>query len=135
MGSVLSPVTKGIRQPGGNQSYLLSYVRLQNIDFRQLYERGLASLPRGLARLLVIEKHFNNRSHYYFIRFPGKPLKSLASGTFPTLTIINDDDEEFGSMYEYTPFQIPYALEWDANSIKELSRRTVSPQFLFAHDY
>ncbi len=73
----------------------------------------------------MIEKHFSNRGHYYFIRFPGKPLKSLASGTFPTLTD-NDDDEDFDSMYEYSPFQIPYALEWDANSIKELSRRTVS---------
>ena len=94
-------------------------------------------MPLGLARLLVLEKHFNTRSHYYFIRFPGKPLKSLASGTFPTLSALTIDgnDDEFDSMYEYTPFQIPYALEWDANSIKQLSRRTVRLYSICARGY
>ncbi|KAF8194925.1 hypothetical protein BJ912DRAFT_923825 [Pholiota molesta] len=91
-----------------------------------LYNPNLATMPLGLARLLVLEKFFSSDRHYRYIRFPGKPLKRQVwdNGTYIVEDIVEDNHEGFDSNYDYTPFHIPYALAWDAKRVKMLVKRT-----------
>ncbi|KAF8187448.1 hypothetical protein BJ912DRAFT_969815 [Pholiota molesta] len=101
----------------------ISYPALRRGDLNlMLYNQDLAFMPTGLARLLVLEKFFSTDRHYYYIRFPGKPVKQVVRDNF-TLTV-EDDHEGFDSNYDYAPFHIPFALAWDAKRVKMLVKRT-----------
>ncbi|PPQ74872.1 hypothetical protein CVT26_011468 [Gymnopilus dilepis] len=86
------------------------------IDF-SVYDPALTTWPKGLARLLVLERAYQESNFYNLLKYPMVPLLQEASqanyaGVCP-LTGISYD-------YALGIAQIPYGPLWDADAVAEL---------------
>ena len=86
-------------------------------------------MPHGLARLVVLEQLFQDRSYYLHIQYPRKSLRVLTS-EMEVLGIAEPGDD---NNYDYTYFEIPYALLWDAKRVRRFAERVVSFPGLSPH--
>lgn len=86
-------------------------------------------MPHGLARLVVLERLFQDRSYYLHIQYPRKSLRVLTSEVEMLGVGEPGDDDN----YDYTYFEIPYGLPWDVKRVLRFAERVVSFPGLSPH--
>ncbi|KAJ3507004.1 hypothetical protein NLJ89_g6545 [Agrocybe chaxingu] len=88
----------------------------------ELFNPFLWDMPRGLARLVVLEGC--RQSYYLNFSFPSNRKALERKDIIKYLEGDADDTEE--NNYDHTVLQVPYASGWDAASIKQLLSKKVS---------